>query len=78
MWDGMANSGWWWGAGLLHMLLYWGVIIAVIVLLVKWLAADGTHSSESGETPLQILKKRYARGEIGKEEFEQRKRDIEA
>ena len=33
MWDELGH-GWWWGAGLLHMVLFWGVIIAVIVLLV--------------------------------------------
>lgn len=76
MWDELGH-GWWWGAGLLHMVLFWGVVIVVIVLLVKWLAADGVGASDGGETPLQILKKRYARGEIGKEEFEQRKKDIE-
>lgn len=75
MWNELGH-GWWWGAGILHMVLYWGVIIAAVVLLVKWLASNGSGSTDGAETPLEILKKRYARGEIGKEEFEQRKRDI--
>lgn len=75
MWDELGH-GWWWGAGLLHMVLFWGVIIAVIVLLVKWLAADDAESMDSDETPLLILKKRFARGEIGKDEYEQMKRDL--
>ncbi len=37
-----------------------------------------THSSETqeSETPLEILKKRYAKGEIGKEEYEEMKREL--
>ena len=74
------DGGWWWGVGMLHMLLYWGVLILAIALLVKWLfgrtgGAPGARPPE--RTALDILKERYARGEIGKEEFEQKRRDLE-
>lgn len=79
MWgyDG-GYSWWWWGFGALHMLLYWGVLILAIALLIKWLFVkpwrpDGPHV----QTALDILKERYARGEIGKDEYEQKKRDLE-
>jgi putative membrane protein len=36
----------------------------------------GSHGQKSEETALEILKKRYARGEINKEEFEEKKRDL--
>ena len=60
------------------MILFWVVIIVGITLLVKWLAAasgkgEGTSAKES---PIEILKRRYAAGEIGKEEFEEKKKDL--
>ncbi len=59
-------------------MLFSMLLIVGIVLLAVWLfrqSSTGTgHSRE--ETPLDILKKRYAKGEIDKEEFEQKKRDL--
>ncbi len=74
-----GNADWMWGFGALHMLLYWAVLILIIVALVKWVfgvpwRSEGRRSGEN--RALEILKERYARGEIGKEEFEQRKRDL--
>jgi putative membrane protein len=59
--------------------MLFGILLIVgIVLLAVWLfRQSGTgpgHGRE--ETPLEILKKRYAKGEIDKEEFEQKKRDL--
>jgi|SRR5581483_1387290 putative membrane protein len=66
----------------LGMLLFWGLIIAGVV----WLLRGGTQSrpaSESAmmphvETPLEILKRRYANGEITKEQFEEMKNTLGA
>lgn len=71
---------WWWGFGALHMLLLWGLLILIIVALVKWVfgmpgGRSDTSRREEGRA-LEILKERYARGDIGKEEFEQKKRDL--
>ena len=78
MWGYMGDQGWWWGFGVLHMLLFWGVLILGIALLVKWLFGRSPTTFERPyvSTALDILKERYARGEIGKEEFEQKKRDL--
>ncbi len=76
MWMQMQNWGWgMMGLGWLITLLFWVVVIVGIVALVKWLF--GTSSS-MGSHPLDILKARYAKGEITKEQFDQMKRDIEA
>lgn len=80
MWGYMGDGGWWWwGFGALHMLLFWGVLIFVIVALVKWMSGmPGTRAGGHGEgRAVEILKERYARGEINKEEFEQKKRDLQ-
>lgn len=73
----MGGDGWGWGMGGFQMVLFWVVIIVAIVLVVKWLGSGTAGSATSrNETPLEILKGRYARGEIGKDEFEQKKRDL--
>ncbi|HXF65205.1 MAG TPA: SHOCT domain-containing protein [Burkholderiales bacterium] len=80
MW-GDYGWGWGWGMGLgmISMVLFWVLVVLGIVILVRWIAA-GTHSASqpAARTALDILKERYARGEIGREEFEQKKRDIES
>jgi putative membrane protein len=57
------------GGGIL-MFLFWGVIIGGIGLLVAGLARQGMQRVDRGESPLDILKRRYASGEIDREEFE--------
>jgi putative membrane protein len=76
MWNGMGFGSWGWGGGM-SMVLFWGAIVAVIVFAVRFFGND-TAARGGDTTPLQILKERYARGEIGKDEFEQKKRDLEA
>ena len=59
------------------MLLFWVLIIVAIVALGKW-SFDRPGAAPRGKSALDILKERYARGEIGKDEFEQKKRDLES
>jgi putative membrane protein len=72
---------WWmWGAGGLVMMLvvlaFWGVLIAGIVVAIRWFLVQGQEARS--DTALQILRERYARGELSREEFEARKRDLTA
>lgn len=75
-----AMGSWGMGYGLfswLIMLLFWIAVITGIVLLVRWLIEQGKlKGAQSGESALDILKKRYARGEIDREQFENMKRDL--
>jgi putative membrane protein len=63
--------------GSLMMFLFWGGIILLVVLAVRWF---GSGSSRGAAPPgtrnkgLEILQERFARGEIDKDEFEERKR----
>ena len=57
------------------MLVFWGVVIVGLVLGIRWLASQGKEP-RSTDTALDILRQRYARGELNKEEFEAKKRDL--
>jgi putative membrane protein len=65
-----------WGIGMmLMMLVFWAAVIVGIVLAIRWLVTQGKESHPT-DTALDILRQRYARGDISKEEFEARKRDL--
>jgi putative membrane protein len=74
--------GWGFGMGwfgLMMMVFFWILIIVAIIFVIRWFAVSsrvGGHGQKPEETALEILKKRYARGEIKKEEFEEKKRDL--
>ena len=75
---GMHPMGWMggmWGIGMMFMmLLFWILVIAAIVLGVRWLMSD--QRERRTDSALEILRQRYARGEINKEEFEAKKKDL--
>lgn len=75
-WDGGWMPGWGW-FGLMHV-LWWVVIILGVVALVRWLSERGGRGAghAGADQALAILRERYARGEIDKAEFEERKRDL--
>lgn len=69
--------GWNMGIWMVFNLIFWILVIVGIVLLVVWVgqkAVGGASGTE--ESALEILKKRYARGEISKAEYEEKKRDL--
>ncbi len=64
--------------GGVFMILFWGLIIVAIVVLVKWLLGQvGPGGTPDRDAALAILQNRYARGEIGADEFEQAKRQLQ-
>lgn len=69
MWGG-------WGIGMaLTMLVFLGAVIVGAVLGIRWLVSRGKEPRPT-DSALDILRQRYARGDINKEEFEARKRDL--
>jgi len=75
MW--MHGGSYMWGMGWVWMALFWGLVILGIAALVRWLSGQGGgHVAPGKESPIEILKRRYASGEITKEEFEEKRRDI--
>lgn len=70
----MNEMHYFWGMG-------WSWIFSIVILfLVIWFIVKTTNqnsrSDQRDKSALEILKERYARGEIGKEEFEEKKKDI--
>ena len=63
------GMGWWWIIGLI-------IVIAVIWIVVKTTNKNAGSTQGSGKSALDILKERYAKGEIDKQEFEKRKKDL--
>jgi putative membrane protein len=74
-WGGMIFGG-------LMMLLFWGGLIVLVVLAVRAFSTSGSRETprdnNASETPLEIVKMRYARGEISKAEYEEIRRDLTA
>jgi putative membrane protein len=75
----MGGFGGWggWGIMAIAMLVFWGLVIWGIIALAR--SGDHHHqvdSSRGNDSALEILKRRYASGEITKDEYEQKKKDL--
>jgi len=70
----MWGNHWMYGG---FMMFFWILLIVGLVFFIKWIVDQGrSDKGKSKESALEILKKRYAKGEISKEEFEEKKKEI--
>lgn len=70
-WGMGFGMGWWWIIGLI-------IVVIIVWLVVKAInQSNQANTQPSDKSPLDILKERYAKGEIDKKEFEERKKDLE-
>ena len=78
----MMDWGYGWGMGgfgIVFMILVWALLILGLAVLIKLVAGGGSADkggSKAEDSALEILKKRYARGEIDRKEFEEKKRAL--
>jgi putative membrane protein len=80
-WWGMMRPGMMGGFGFMWLMpVFWVIILGLIIwAIVAAVGRPGESSSQGSsktDSALEILKQRYARGEINKEEYEQKKKDI--
>jgi putative membrane protein len=73
----MDWHGWGMGGGWLFMVLFWGLVIAAIVAVVVSFTRKSGGNGTKSESAMEILKKRYAKGEITKEQYDNMKKDID-
>ncbi len=78
-WHWEMHPMWWWGWGfgmMAMMFLFWVLLIVGLIVGIRWLLGKGKEQNQ--DSALEILRQRYARGEINKDEFEAKKKDLGA
>jgi len=74
-WEMHSRWGWVWVLGMILMvLLFWVIFFLGVVVAVRWLLGKGRR--KTSDKAIEILRQRYARGEITKEDFEAKKSDL--
>ncbi len=68
-------SGMGWGMGFFWILVFFTLVV-IIWLVIRLVSKNQDTQPPAGKTALDILKERYARGEIKKKEFDEKKKDI--
>lgn len=64
------------GMGGLYMLLLLALVVLAVAVLMRWMLGSTDDPRRQRRTPLDILEERYASGEIGRAEYEEKRRDL--
>jgi len=59
------------------MWIFWLFLIFILFVAIKAISGTSESKNTNRETPIEILKKRYANGEINEEEYERRRKELE-
>ena len=76
-WHWEMHPMWWWGWGIgmmAMMFLFWVIVIIGLIVGIRWLLVKVKGAPP--DSALEILRQRYARGEINKDEFETKQKDL--
>ena len=71
----ITGMGWWMALAGILFVLFWGAVIWLVVWGITRVTGQRAGCA-SIESPLEIAKRRYARGDISREEFDQIRRDL--
>lgn len=72
----MYNGGHMFGFGWGFMWIFWIFVIVAIIWAIKAFTSNSDNQEKKPRSAEEILKERYAKGEIDREEFEQKRKDL--
>lgn len=75
-WGGWGHMFGFGGVMMLFVILFWALVIVGIVYAIRAIGSGSTRSDSGGNRALEILKERYAKGELDTQEYEERKRTL--
>ena len=75
MWDMHDGMGWWMVFSAFWFVLFWAIVIGLVVWGANQLSR-GSRGGDGRDSAIDILRERYARGELSKEEFERSRQEI--
>jgi putative membrane protein len=74
MWQSGDGMGWWMVIGSVWMVIFW---VAIAWLFLRFFARDEGPATGTGEAAIEIARRRYAAGDISREQYEQMRHDLQ-
>lgn len=68
-----------WGGGVfgwVFMIFWWVLVVVALVMFIKWVARQSGGVGSRGRSAMEILEERYAKGEINRKEFEEKRKGL--